>query len=101
MTVDVPLTAVGLVLHPSKPVDRSIAVLVASGRSDVRLLAREVDRHRVPAGVEVVSDLEFVHEWRGSSLSVVTAPCSVRCVMVERPVPVLGSITAISASWSR
>ena len=91
VTVDVPLTAVGLVLHPSKPVDRSIAVLVASGRSDVRLLAREVDRHRVPAGVEVVSDLEFVHVVEGIvALGGDGTMLGAMRLMVERPVPVLG-----------
>ena len=58
--------AVGLVLHPTKPVDRSIETIIASIRGmPVRLLAREIDRHRVPAEVSVVPDARFVAELDG------------------------------------
>src|SRR3954451_5158162 len=57
---ELPVTRFGLVLHPTTPVADSIATIVAwaAGRGDVAL-AREQDRDRVPAGVELVSDDEF------------------------------------------
>src|SRR5215467_5638113 len=61
MTSEPPTSAVGLVLHPTKPVDRSIETIIASIRGmPVRLLAREIDRHRLPAEVSVVPDAWFV-----------------------------------------
>jgi NAD+ kinase len=82
---------VGLALHPSKPVDRSIEVLVASGRGYVRLLAREGDRDRLPAEVEIVSDEEFADEVDGIvALGGDGTMLGAMRSMVERPVPVLG-----------
>jgi NAD+ kinase len=83
---------VGLVLHPRKPVDESIAVITARARENsVVVLAREQDRPRVTAGVEVVADQDFVE--RVDSVVALggdgTMLGAMRLVM-ERPVPVLG-----------
>src|SRR6266513_1425551 len=52
MTSEPPASAVGLVLHPTKPADRSIETIIASIRGmPVRLLAREIDRHVPVLGV--------------------------------------------------
>ncbi len=86
------VATVGLVLHPTKPVDDSIATLAAwvAGRSG-RLLAREADRARVPAEVETVSDTEFAK--RADALVALggdgTMLGAMRLVL-DRPVPVLG-----------
>jgi NAD+ kinase len=54
------VAAIGLVLHPTRPVGDSIATISAwvRGRS-ARLLARESDARRLPAGVDVVADAQF------------------------------------------
>jgi NAD+ kinase len=45
---------------------RSIETIIASAHGmPVRLLAREIDRHRVPAEVSVVPDARFVAELDG------------------------------------
>lgn len=50
----------GLVLHPTKPVADSIAIITDWARRHERTaLARKLDADRVPAGVEVVPDAEF------------------------------------------
>jgi NAD+ kinase len=86
------MKAVGLVLHPTKPVDRSVDTIIAGAHGHpVRVLAREVDRHRVPAEVDLVPDSEFVAEvdfvialgGDGTMLGAMR-------LMVDRPVPVLG-----------
>jgi NAD+ kinase len=82
----------GLVLHPSRPVGDSIATIIrwAAGHG-LAVLAREHDRHRVPAAVEVVGDAAFV----GRVGAVValggdgTMLGAMRLV-ADRPVPVLG-----------
>jgi hypothetical protein len=57
------MSAVGLVLHPTRPADPSMdTIMAAARRHPARLLARETDRHRVPAGVEVVPDTRFAAE---------------------------------------
>ena len=86
------MATIGLVLHPAKPVGDSIAVLAAwlAGHSG-RLLARDLDRARVPAGTETVSDAEFVR--RADALVALggdgTMLGAMRLVLA-RPVPVLG-----------
>jgi hypothetical protein len=84
--------AVGLVLHPTKPVDRSIETIIASARGmPVRLLARELDRHRVPAEVSVVPDAQFAAELDGLvTLGGDGTMLGGMRLVIDRPVPVLG-----------
>src|SRR5215470_2339935 len=84
--------AVGLVLHPTKPVDRSIETIIASARGmPVRLLAREIDRQRVPAEVSVVPDAQFVAELDGLvTLGGDGTMLGGMRLVIDRPVPVLG-----------
>src|SRR5215467_2437503 len=84
--------AVGLVLHPTKPVDRSIETIIAAARGmPVRLLAREIDRHRVPVEVSVVPDAQFVAELDGLvTLGGDGTMLGGMRLVIDRPVPVLG-----------
>ncbi len=91
MAAEADVRTVGLALHPSKQVDRSIEVLVASGRDYLRLLGHEADRGRLPAEVEVVSDAEFADRVDGIvALGGDGTMLGAMRSMVERPVPVLG-----------
>jgi NAD+ kinase len=82
----------GLVLHPTKAVDDSVAAITAwAAGHDGVVLAREQDRHRVPAGVEVVSDAEFVARVGGVvSLGGDGTMLGAMRLVIDRPVPVLG-----------
>jgi NAD+ kinase len=82
----------GLVVHPTKPVGDSIATIIAWARSnDGRILAREQDRHRVPPGIEVVSDGEFVAQVAGIvALGGDGTMLGAMRLVIDRPVPVLG-----------
>jgi NAD+ kinase len=83
---------VGLVLHPSRPVDESIALLTAGppGRG-VTLLAREQDRDRVPPGVRAVPDAEFADRVGGVvALGGDGTMLGAMRLVADRPVPVLG-----------
>jgi hypothetical protein len=84
--------AVGLVLHPAKPVDRSIETIIAAARGmPVRLLAREIDRHRVPVEVSIVPDAQFVAELDGLvTLGGDGTMLGGMRLVIDRPVPVLG-----------
>ena len=84
--------AVGLVLHPTESVDRSVDAIVTSGRGHaVRVLAREIDRHRVPAAVDVVPDARFVDEVDGViALGGDGTMLGAMRLVIDRPVPVLG-----------
>src|SRR5215831_13179664 len=84
--------AVGLVLHPTKPADRSIETIIGSARGmPVRLLAREIDWHRVPAEVSVVPDAQFVAELDGLvTLGGDGTMLGGMRLVIHRPVPVLG-----------
>jgi len=86
------MISVGLVLHPTKPVDRSLDLIVGSARdASVRVVAREVDRARVPAGVEIVSDAEFHDLVEGLiALGGDGTMLGAMRLMVDRPVPILG-----------
>ncbi|MFF5288939.1 NAD(+)/NADH kinase [Paractinoplanes globisporus] len=84
--------AVGLVLHPTKLVDRSVETLLAFGREqEIRVLARDSDRERVPAGVEIVTEPEFVASVDGVvALGGDGTMLGALRLMVGRPAPVLG-----------
>jgi NAD+ kinase len=82
----------GLVLHPTKPVGDSIETITAWARehgSDV--LAREQDRRRMPADVEVVADADFVARVGGVvALGGDGTMLGAMRLVIDRPVPVLG-----------
>jgi NAD+ kinase len=82
----------GLVLHPSKTVDDSITTITAWARGHGGVvLAREQDRHRVPAGVEVVDDAEFTARVGGVvALGGDGTMLGAMRLVIDRPVPVLG-----------
>ncbi|HEV7712477.1 MAG TPA: NAD(+)/NADH kinase [Asanoa sp.] len=84
------MISVGLVLHPTKPVDQSLDVIVGSTGDPVRLVAREIDRARVPAGVDIVSDEEFQAVDGVVALGGDGTMLGAMRLMVERPVPILG-----------
>lgn len=86
------VSTVGLVLHPTKQVDRSINTIVETSRRRAsRLLAREIDRDRVPAEVEVVPEARFVAEADGLiALGGDGTILGAMRLMIGRPVPVLG-----------
>ena len=82
----------GLVLHPSKPVDESIRTITAwAGSHAARVLAREQDKDRVPGGVTIVSDDDFVARVDGIvALGGDGTMLGAMRLVVDRPVPVLG-----------
>jgi NAD+ kinase len=82
----------GLVVHPTKPVGDSIATVSAWARTnDGRVLAREQDRDRVPPGIEVVSEAEFVAQVAGIvALGGDGTMLGAMRLVAGRPVPVLG-----------
>src|ERR1044071_697534 len=86
------VAVVGLVLHPTKPVDRSIDTILASGHGHpVRVLARETDRRRVPAEGDIVPDAEFAAEVDGViALGGDGTMLGAMRLVIDRPVPVLG-----------
>jgi NAD+ kinase len=92
MEYDAPLRAIGLVLHPTKPVDRSVETIIAfAAKTHVRVLVREHDRERVPEGVEVVTGERFVGEVDGViALGGDGTMLGAMRLTADRPVPVLG-----------
>ena len=82
----------GLVLHPTKPVGGSVDTITAWARShSARVRARERDRHRMPAEVEIVSDAEFAGAVDGIvALGGDGTMLGAMRLVVDRPVPVLG-----------
>jgi NAD+ kinase len=80
------------VLHPTSPVAESIATIVDWATShEGRVLARKQDRDRVPAGVDVVSDEEFLAQSTGLvALGGDGTMLGAMRLVVDRPVPVLG-----------
>ncbi len=86
------VSVIGLVLHPTRPVGGSIATIVeAAHERSGRVLAREADRDRVPAGVEVVPDERFAAEVDGLiALGGDGTILGAMRLVVDRVVPVLG-----------
>lgn len=86
------VSTIGLVLHPTKPVTESIATITAWAEAHSgRTLAREQDKHRVPDGVEVVTDEEFVRRVHGVvALGGDGTMLGAMRLVIDRPVPVLG-----------
>jgi len=57
------MDAIGLVLHPTKLVDKSVETVLAFARAgSLRVLARDTDRDRVPEGVELLPENRFAAE---------------------------------------
>jgi NAD+ kinase len=86
------MSPIGLVLHPTKPVGESAAAITAwAVKNAVRVLAREEDAGRVPAGVDTVPEAEFVDRVAGVvALGGDGTMLGAMRLMVDRPVPVLG-----------
>ena len=86
------VTEFGLVLHPTKPVAGSVATIIAwAAAHGTRVLAREPDRERVPAGVEIVSEQQFLAQVAGLvALGGDGTMLGAMRLSIERPVPVLG-----------
>ncbi|MFI5890066.1 NAD(+)/NADH kinase [Actinoplanes sp. NPDC051513] len=86
------VSSVGLVLHPTKLVDTSVdTVLAFARRHPLRVLAREADRDRVPAGVELVTEESFASEVEAIiALGGDGTMLGALRLTVGRPVPVLG-----------
>ncbi|WP_030439145.1 NAD(+)/NADH kinase [Actinoplanes subtropicus] len=86
------MDAIGLVLHPTKLVDKSVDTVLAFARAgSLRVLARDTDRDRVPDGVELLPEARFAAEV-GAIIALGgdgTMLGALR-MTVGRPVPVLG-----------
>lgn len=92
VTLEAGTPVIGLVLHPTRAVQPSVDTIVEGGRgAAIRVLAREVDRRRVPPGVDVVPETEFLAE-----VDVVLAlggdgtMLGAMRLVIDRPVPVFG-----------
>jgi NAD+ kinase len=92
MVSEARIGSIGLVLHPVKPVDKSLETILAfAGALPLRVLAREHDRERVPPGVEVVAEESFLREVDGLiALGGDGTMLGAMRLTAERPVPVLG-----------
>jgi NAD+ kinase len=86
------VATIGLVLHPTKPVDESIATITAWSRQHgVAVLARAEDAARVPDGAVAVADDEFVTRVDGVlALGGDGTMLGAMRLVIDRPVPVLG-----------
>ncbi|WP_344263186.1 NAD(+)/NADH kinase [Actinomadura napierensis] len=86
------MSTLGLVLHPSRPVDDSIATILACAHErNERVLVRRSDGRRVPAGVDVVPEARFVEEVDGLiALGGDGTMLGAMRLVIDRPVPVLG-----------
>ncbi|MDG4826987.1 NAD(+)/NADH kinase [Asanoa sp. WMMD1127] len=86
------MISVGLVLHPTKPVAESVDMIVDSARDEpVRVVAREIDRTRVPPGVDVVPEAAFREQVDGVvALGGDGTMLGAMRLMTGRPVPILG-----------
>jgi NAD+ kinase len=90
--VDHGIETLGLVLHPRKPVGESVATILGrAGQAGQSVLVREQDRDRVPAGVEVVPEAEFLRRVSGVvALGGDGTMLGAMRLVADRPVPVLG-----------
>ncbi|WP_297542376.1 NAD(+)/NADH kinase [Amycolatopsis sp.] len=86
------ISALGLVVHPTKPVDDSVAKIIAWAAShSVQVVAREQDRDRVTPEVETLPDDEFVARVSGLlALGGDGTMLGAMRLVIARPVPVLG-----------
>ena len=85
-------TTLGLVLHPTKPVDDSIEAIVNWARTHgITVVARSVDQQRVPTAVLCVDDRVFVDTVGGIvSLGGDGTMLGAMRLVWKHPVPVLG-----------
>ena len=97
------MSAVGLVLHPTMAVDRSVDTIVAGARlRALRVLAREIDRDRVPVEVDIVPEPQFLADMDGViALGGDGTMLGAMRLVIGRPVPVLGVNHGTWASSSR
>jgi NAD+ kinase len=86
------VTTLGLVLHPTKPVDDSVQAIISwAGPHGVTVIARSVDRQRVTPAVSCVDDRVFVETVDGIvSLGGDGTMLGAMRLVWKRPVPVLG-----------
>jgi NAD+ kinase len=86
------MSAIGLVLHPTMAVDRSVeTIVVAARRRGLRVLAREIDRDRVPVDVAIVPEARFLADVDGViALGGDGTMLGAMRLVIDRPVPVLG-----------
>jgi len=92
MEAETGVGAIGLVLHPTRLVDKSVDTVLAFARGrQMRLLARESDRDRVPEGVELLPEDQFVAQADAMiALGGDGTMLGALRMTVGRPVPVLG-----------
>jgi NAD+ kinase len=92
MEAETRVAAIGLVLHPTKLVDTSVDLVLAFARGrSLRVLARQDDRDRVPDGVELLAEEQFVAQ--ADALIALGGDGTMLGALrmtVGRPVPVLG-----------
>jgi NAD+ kinase len=86
------VATIGLVLHPSTAVDRSIGTITDWARARGRtVLVREADVTRVPDGVEAVPEADFLARVEGVvALGGDGTMLGAMRLVIDRPVPVLG-----------
>ena len=86
------MDAIGLVLHPTRLVDKSVDTVLAFARAgSLRVLARDTDRDRVPDGVELLPEEQFAAEVNAViALGGDGTMLGALRMTVGRPVPVLG-----------
>jgi NAD+ kinase len=92
MTSGLGVHAIGLVIHPTTSVDRSVDMIITFARGQAaRVLARQIDRHRVPTEVDVVSNAQFVADVDAVvALGGDGTMLGAMRLVIDRPVPVLG-----------
>jgi len=86
------VATIGLVLHPTTAVDRSIGTITEWSRGHGgAVLVREADAGRVPDGVEAVPDPQFLARVDGVvALGGDGTMLGAMRLLIDRPVPVLG-----------
>ena len=86
------VATIGLVLHPSRAVDRSIGTITDWARAHgSTVLVREADVTRIPPGVQAVPEAEFLARVDGVvALGGDGTMLGAMRLVIDRPVPVLG-----------